>query len=386
MKSTRAVRALRFWPALLVGALGVGGVAYAKNRPVEARSSRVDMGAVERGAVGTGTIESEAQVNAAFTVSGRLTEVRVNEGDVVHAGDVLATLDPGEQDRQVSLARRNMDLVAASIERSDADIRRARATHQAAQQDLQRVDTLFASSAISPAERDAVHERAARAEAELAAANAARRQGEGGVVVAHENVRLQARRLEDTTIRSPVDGVVVRRFHEPGDVVTPGNVVLGLASTRKVWARVWMDETVLGDLREGQEAHITLRGDQSRPLRGRLDRVAQEADRQTHELLVDLELLERPSRLVFGQRVDAFVVLDVRPSALRVPQGACDVPAGRCLVSRTARVARADVRFGLVGNDFVEVLSGLKADDVVLSPKGEGAELGVGRRVAGAQP
>lgn len=385
MKTRPLTMLRRFWPLALLATVAGSGVAFAKTRPLEPRVSPVTAGPVERGALGTGTVESEAQVSAAFTVPGRITQVRVNEGDLVRAGDELATIDPGEQDRQVSLARRSVDLASASVVRSEAEIQRARTVLEAAQADVRRVDALFAASAVSAAERDAVHERADRAEAELAAAAASRRQGEGGVVVARENVRLHARRLEDATIRSPFDGVVVKRLHEPGDVVSPGSVVLVVASTRKVWARVWMDETVLHDLREGQEARVTLRGSGGNPLRGRLDRVGLEADRQTHELLVDVELVERPARLVFGQRVDAFVVLEGRARATRIPQGACEVAAGRCLVARDGRIAAADVRFGLAGNEWLEVTSGIAEGDLVLSPRLAGEKLTPGRRVDLAQ-
>ena len=380
MKTLARLR--RLWPLALLAALSAGGVAVAKTRPVAPRSSPVTAGPVERGAVGTGTLETEAQVSAAFTVAGRITAIRVNEGDVVRAGDVLASLDDGEQDQQLAVARRGVELASASLARSDADIARARTVLEAARTDVRRVDALFASSAVSAAERDAVHERADRAEAELAAATATRRQGEGGVVVARQTVRLNARRLDDTTLRSPFDGVVVKRLHEPGDVVSPGSVVLVVASTRKIWARVWMDETVLHELREGQEARVILRGGDGRIHRARLDRVGLEADRQTHELLVDVELVERPSRLVFGQRVDAFVVLETRPRATRVRQGACDVTASRCLVARHGRVEAADVSFGLTGNEWVEVTAGLAEGDVVLSPTVPGEALPLGRRVA----
>lgn len=375
-------RGRRLLPIAAAIVIAAGGLAFVRTRPVEAAVTQVDVGPVVREAIGTGTIESEAQVSAAFTIHGRITDVRVREGDLVHPGDVLAMLDPGEQDRQVSLARRNVDLAASAIERSEAEIARARVVLEAALADKRRIDALFASGAIAAAERDNVHERAARAESELAAASAARKQGTDGVAVARENVRLQARRAEDAVIRSTFEGVVVRRLHEPGDVVSPGAVVLVVASTRKVWARTWMDETVLHDLREGQEARVVLRGDAARPLRARVDRLAVEADRKTHELLVDLELLERPARLVFGQRADGFVTLEARPSAPRVPQGACDVSAGRCFVTRGDRVAHADVRFGLAGNDWVEVVSGVERGEEVLIPTPDGAGLPLGRRVA----
>src|SRR5690606_35633158 len=121
----------------------------------------------------------------------------------------------------------------------------------------------------------------------------------------------------------------------------------------------WVDESSLHDLHEGQEARVTFRSDPSRSLRARLDRVAVEADRQTHEVLVDLELVERPSRLVLGERADGAIVVERRDAVMRVRRGVCEAARGVCLVDRGGVVASVDVRFGLVGSEWIEVESGL---------------------------
>lgn len=378
--------ARRRFPLGVVALLGAGLAAFAALRPTPVEVARVEIGPVVREALGTGTIEAEAQLNLAFTIAGRVDELRVEEGDVVRTGEVLAVLDPDELSRQRSIAERNVDLAAGAARRSEAEVARMRVELEAATIEARRVDELHATGSVATAERDAVHERLRRAEADLATATAARRHSEAGVVVARETARLHERRIDDTRLTSPVDGVVVRKLREPGDAVAPGSPVVLVVPTEKIWARVWMDESTLQDLSEGQEARVVLRGAPQRSFRARVDRVGMEADRTTHELLVDLELIERPARLVFGQRVDAFVTLGARPSALRVPQGACDVSAGRCFVARDDRVARADVRFGLSGNDWIEVVSGVAGGEDVILPSPERRPWTVGRRVRRRQP
>lgn len=368
---------------LLLGAVAAGGVAFAQ-RPVDVRALSADRGAVERRAIGTGTLESEAQVSLAFTIPGRISEVLVHEGDNVHEGDVVARLDTAEHDRQLALAARGTEIAAAGATRSDAEIARAEAALEAARRDESRIRKLVHSGALATAELDASRDRVDRARAELDAAQASRRQGDGSIAAARATVALHAQRRDESVLRSPIDGVIVRRVHEPGDVVGPGAPLLVVASTRKIWARVWIDESSLHDVREGQQARVTLRSDPGHALRARLDRVAVEADRQTHEVLVDLELVERPGRLVLGERVDGAVVVERRDDVMRVPQGVCDVAAGRCLVDRGGHVAAADVRFGLVGNEWVEVLEGLTGDDVLLASPDGRLDLPLGRRHRGA--
>lgn len=365
----------------LAGILAVGGLVAFQRRPIDVSVQRVDVGDVVLDAAGTGTVESEAVVLVAFTVPGRLLTLAAGEGEVVHADQVVATLDVTGAERERKVAAASATLAAAAITRAEADIARAVAVQRTAGLDLTRVRTLEATGAVSRAELDAALERLARAEAELDAARAARSQGHGGVSVARETVALHERRLEDGVLRSPIDGVVLKRHHEPGDVVGAGAVVLTIASTRKVWARVWVDESALASLRPGADASVTLRGGDGRALAARVDRIAPEADRQTHEVLVDLELLVRPPGLVFGQRVDALITLDRRRQVARVLRAACDPKEGRCLVVRDGRLATVAVRPGLSGSEAVEVIDGLAAGDEIVDRRGfEGPPL-LGRAV-----
>lgn len=379
-------RLSRYWLLPLLVVLGGGAALAVRSRPVVLAAVPVEVGPVAREARGTGTIEAESQVSVAFTIAGRVARVSVEEGQRVREGDVLAVLDPEEQDRHLASARRSVELATTSLERAQADIERARITLDAAERERKRAETLFAAGVISEAARDEAVERAERALAEHKAAVAARHQGAGAVAVARATAAVQAQRTAEAEVRSPVDGVVVRKLHEPGDVVAPGTQVLVIASTRKIWARTWVDETAIHELREGQPARVLLRGAPSRAYPAEVDRVAVEADRQTHEVLVDLRLRELPERLVLGQRADGFITLQAVPSSLRIPAGACDVGRAECPVERDGEVAYVGVQLGVQGDDWIEVSSGLSRGDWVLLPGPGGEAPPPGRRVRRRAP
>lgn len=379
----RTLTLRRAAPFAAVVLLFLGGVAFVRNKPLVVTTVPVARGTVVRETRGAGTLESEAVVQMAFTLQGRIRELRVSEGSVVRAGDVLAVLDADEHQQQVQVAKRSVELASAGAEKSNAEVARAKAVLSAAELDHERVRALHASGAVAQAELDGVRERMARARAELAAAEAAVRQGASGVAVARETMQLQAQRSDETVLHSPLDGLVVRRLREPGDVVGPGQVVLVVASTKKIWARTWLDETVLHELAEGQPARVVLRGDPSRSYAARVDRLAVEADRNTHELLVDLELLERPTRIVFGQRLDGFVELERRDDVVRVPAGVCGNPADPtgCYVAREREAVRTEPTLGVIGREWVEVKQGLAVGDLVVVPPTDPAALRDGRRL-----
>lgn len=380
MSSASLTKLRRFAPYALLLLAAVGAAGFFRSRPVTVRTVAVDRGPVVREATGTGTLESEVVLEVAFTIPGRLAEVHFHEGDRVHAGDVLAVLDAEQESQRVAVARRNVALASHGVARSAADVRRAQATLDAATMDRRRTEQLFAGGATSAATVDAVRERFARAEADLAAATASRQQGTSSLSVARASLELDSSLADETVVRSPLDGIVVHRHLEPGAVLAQGEVVLTIASTELVWARVWLDETSLPELHEGQPAIVTFRGDDAHRFRARVDRIGVEADRETHEVLVDLELLERPARLVFGQRLDGFVELSRRDAVRRLPRGSCDEASGRCAIVQDGRIAETSVGFGMYGTQHVEVRSGLPADTRVILPPSDGSTLPIGRR------
>lgn len=212
--STKLVRRAAI-SAVVLAVVGGGGIAFAR-RPVDVRTQHVETGPVERLAVGTGTTESEAPVSLAFTIAGRISSLNVHEGDVVRAGDVVAKLDASEHERSLAVAARGIDVAAAAVTRNGAEVERASVVLDAAERDEARVARLFAGGAISQAELDVAHEPVARARADLDAARASKRQGTGNVAAAQANVALHAQRKDEGVLRSPVDGVVVRRRHDAG--------------------------------------------------------------------------------------------------------------------------------------------------------------------------
>lgn len=368
--------------AVVAAAAGV----MVRQRPVVVRAHVIQAGDVRREAFGTGTLESDATIVLAFTAPGRIVSLAVDEGEPVTDGGIVGSIDLASVAHERSVAAAGVSLATAAVVRADADIARATAAHQAAEVELTRARFLHDAGAVSRATLDAAQELADRTAAELGAARAARAQGQGSVAVARETVALHERRVDDAVLRSPVDGIVVRRHAEPGDVVGLGAPVLTIAATGTILARVWVDELHLSDLAEGQPAEVSLRGADRAPLPARVRRIAPEVDRQTHEVLVELELVGRPPRVAFGQRVDVRITLEARASVPRVPRSVCDLARGGCLVVREERIAEAPVTTGLVGTDHAEIASGLAVGDVVIDASALDDPAPVGRRARVGSP
>lgn len=150
----------------------------------------------------SGTIEAKDSVDLGFRQSGRVTDVLIEEGDEVVAGQPLARLDPVQQDQGLRVA--------------EASLAAASATEEQARQASERADAMLARG---------VGTRAARDDARQALSEAI-----GAVQRAESNVEQARRAVEDTVLRAPVNSVITQRDMAPGQIVGAAQSVVSLAN------------------------------------------------------------------------------------------------------------------------------------------------------------
>jgi len=361
-----------------------GALAYVRfARKVDVRAHRVERGDVTALVFGRGTVESRREAQLGFDLVGRVSDVLVDEGDAVVLGQTLAHLAPDQFEAELRTASSDKAAAQAATKRLDVDLRRAREALAYAESEERRMRGLAESDAIATRDLDLAVEQTSLARAGVDRAAAQRAEATRALATAggHETER------RVVTLRSalvaPFDGIVVRRFRDPGDVVTVGATVLRVVATDRLWARAWVDETTLRRLAAGQAVDVALPG---RTVMGRLDRIGREADRQTHEIAVEVALDEVPDRVALGQRADVWIEVDRRVGVVRIPTAFLrhDEDGGFCYVARSGAIAQVRVTTGVFGRDDVEIVSGLAPGDVVLDALEPGATLPVGRRFAAA--
>ncbi|MDP2316414.1 MAG: efflux RND transporter periplasmic adaptor subunit [Pseudomonadota bacterium] len=339
-------------------------VVAARSWPVEARVHRVEREAVVAEVLGVGGLESAREVRVSFEASGRVTSLAVEEGAVVAEGDVLGTIDVSDASRELAVAAAAEEGAEAAVGRARAELERARVAAVRAAAERARADTLVAGGVMHASDHEAAVEREQSGLAEVRAMESALLQAEQGREVAARTRAIRAAQVEDGQLVSPLAGLVVTRDVEAGQLVTPGTPAFTVVSTDEMRVRAWVDETALGRLAVGQPARVVFRSEEARSFPGRVERIGREVDRQTHELLVDVTVLELPTNFAVGQRADAWIEVG-RAEAASVPRGWCD---GECAVVEDGKAAPRAVTLGLAGRDRVAVVSGLDPGDLVLPP------------------
>lgn len=352
--------------------------------PVVVATHTVARGHVLAEVLGTGTLEARVSAIVGPKVSGLIVSIAADEGDHVKAGDTLIALEDTDVQQQVAVAEADVAAAVASVERLQADRRRAEAVLSQARLTHERQAQMAASNASSPQELDLAAEALAVAEAELARSIAAISEGRRRLTAAERTLDYQRARLHDTTIEAPFDALVVRRDRDAGDVVTAGSSVLQLVSLDEMWISAWVDETELARLGEQQPARVVFRSEPSVEYEGVVARVGREADRETREIVVDVRIERLPVNWAVGQRAEVYIHVDRREDVVIVPASLVLIRDGRSgvMVDDAGKARWREIPIGLRGRDVVEVTSGLAPGDVVVSPASPTAEpLRDGRRI-----
>lgn len=348
--------------------------------PVHVEVARIERGTVIQEAFGRGTIESQREAAVGFDLVGRLSEVLVDEGVRVSLGQELARLETSQAEADLRSAQTGISAARASLQRIAADEKRAQALLATAAREATRTQVLADAGAVSGQQRDEANDRLRVARAELDRVLAQRSEATRGIDVAKGGAEQRRAAMVRATLLAPFDGLVTRRLREPGDTVTIGSTVLRLVDTDLVYVNAAVDETMLPLLAIEQKAAIFFPGADA-PLPGHVTRISWEADRQTHELLIEVtpESLER--RIAIGQRADVRVEVGRREQVLRVPIRMVhhDDTGPFIYVDREGKIALVRPDFGLTGSDHVEVLRGLAEGDAVLSAPGAATALPLGR-------
>jgi HlyD family secretion protein len=202
------------------------------------------------------------------------------------------------------------------------------------------------------------------------------------LIVAQNTLDYNLARLEDTVIKAPFKGLMVRRDREPGDVVVPGSSIFLLISTEELWVRAWVDETDMAKLSPDQPARIVFRSEPGRPYPGKVVRLGRETDRETRQFVVDVEVRSLPGNWSVGQRAEVFIQSARKKDVLVVPSRLLlrDKAGIGVYVLSGGKASWRSLKTGLRGLEAVEVLEGLASGDTVITGVGS-QDLDDGRRV-----
>ena len=317
-----------------------------------------------------------AQTRAAVSakVAGRLATLSVDEGSEVRRGEVIARLE--NADYQAAVSEQQANLAVAEADRIEAVSERDQA-----RRDYLRIRDIRTSNPnlVSAQDEETAQSRLAQSEARVNAAGAR-------VDAARASLRFAEVNLENTYIRAPFSGTVLRKEAEVGEVVAPSvgggltrGAVVTMADLRTLEVEVDVNEAYIGRVQHGQPARITLDAYPDTAFRGRVRQVVPTADRQRATVQVKVSILDRDPRILpeMGARVDfvapapeASPVGGAAPAqTFRLPASAVRDQGGATVVwlIRGGKLEPRPVEAGPVSAGYREIRSGLTGGELVLT-------------------
>ena len=368
----------------LVLAIIVGGFVYQMRfAPVTVQGISPTRQTIRSEVMGTGTLEARVSTTISPKIAGRIGEVLVDQGDNVQQGQLLVRLDDEELQQLVEIAGANVEAANAALQRLMADKNRAIAVFEQSKRNHDRVQSLKEKNATTQEDVDRAVESLAVATADTTRAEAAITEGQKGLLAAEKTLEYHRARLADTIIKAPFGGLVVERQREAGDIAVPGSAILTLISTDVLWIRAWVDETEMSKLTVDQPARIVFRSQPERDFAGKVVRLAKQADRETREFVVDVQVSELPENWAVGQRAEVFIETDRQDEVLTLPLMTLnrrDEHDGVFVAEEGTARWRA-VSLGVRGREVVEVREGLSESEIVLLVPAGQPILTEGRRV-----
>jgi RND family efflux transporter MFP subunit len=290
----------------------------------------------------TGTVQAQTEINQAFRIDGRLIERTVDVGDSVKPGQLIARLDPQNEESGLQAAR-------AQLSAARAQLVEARNNHA-------RMRDLVVEDAVSRAQYE-------QAEALL-------RTAEAQVEAVQSQVNLAQNRLSYTRLVSDVSGVVTARGPQPGEVVSAGRMIIQVAREGARDAVFDVPGAVKDSVPKHPDIRVALSDDPQVTAAGRVREVSPRADPVTGTFAVRVRLIDPPPAMRLGSTVTGRMTLDAVPG-IEIPASALVRADGKTAVwvfdaaAGTVSLRNIDVRS--IDARSVQVASGLKPGDVVVT-------------------
>lgn len=336
--------------------------------PIPVEHYVVKKGSITAEIMGTGTLEARIKATISAKISGRLSEVLVDQGDHVTKGQLLATLDDGDLKEQVEVAKADVVATKASVDRAEAEVISAQAIAVNARALYNRRMSLTKDKITSEEDLDNATQQRNVAEAQLRRAELAKVEIERQVSKAEDSIRYYQEKLADTKIYAPFDGLIIQRDLDSGAVIVPGSSILQIISTDQMWISAWVDETEMASLTIGQPARVVFRSEPEKSYEGNVARISPLADRETREFIVDVIVKKLPKIWAVGQRAEVYIKTASKDNVLFVPQSAIVWQKGKTglFINNSGHAKWRNIELGLRGSESVEILKGLNENDIVI--------------------
>lgn len=258
----------RFLALLVVALLAVGGGTYWWLHRLPPLPAGI--------AYGNGRLEADP-IDISTKFAGRIAELRVDEGAMVTAGQVVAVMDTRDMAASLKKSEAQVEQAGKAIQEANANVDQMRTQVVLAEQEMERARSLLKNGFITKQLFDQRQQQLNGARAGELAATARVRQAESLLNAAEHDVELYKVNIADNTLVAPRDGRIEYRIANVGEVLPAGGKVFTMLDIGYVYMDIYLTTTTAGQVRVGTDARIVLDAYPDRPIPAKVTYIASQA-------------------------------------------------------------------------------------------------------------
>jgi RND family efflux transporter MFP subunit len=318
------------------------------------------------------------EIDVYAKVSGYIRQLNVDWGSHVRQGDVLAVLEVPELEQQIALDQAAVRRSESDLERSREELNRSQSAYEVAHITYTRLANVQKSQPelVAQEEIDVAKGKDLEASASVSAAKDALAAAEQALSVSKASLSKDQALFDYTRITAPFDGVVTRIDAYKGALLPAGTssnkgdlALCHLSQNNLLRLVIPVPERAVPDIRIGQSISVDVSA-LKKSFNGKIVRTSDQIDLETRTMHTEVQVPNPNYELVPGMYASVKLLLKTAENVLTLPIQAVrntgEGSANVLLVDSAGKVEPREVKLGLEGANWVEVVSGLQEDDVVI--------------------
>ena len=387
---------------VLISLLVVASLFGGKREFPEVNTTTAELNTIVERVSASGKIQPELEVSVSAEVSGQLIELPVKEGDVVAEGDLLAVINPDVYISARNRAQAAVNTTLSNLSSAKAMLASSESGYYVAEKSWDRNQILFKSGVVSQAEFDQSESAFNAAEANLVSAGESVKSAEYSILSAQASLQETLDNLSRTTLRAPQAGIVTALVKEVGESVqgngfVAGEVVMKISNLGLMEVDIEVNESDIVRVKIGNDAEIEVDAYLDETFKGHVSEIGNTAlnagvngfnlDQVTNfsvkvrispnsyeHLFNDSSKSQSPFRPGMSATVDLLtrnvkdvVSIPIQCVSTRKSEDSDDAELGVFLMGEGDEVVWGKVKTGIQDNFNIEIISGLKEGDVIVS-------------------
>jgi RND family efflux transporter MFP subunit len=356
--------------ALLVGCDNEDWNAEKILPPEEISEGTIQVSAVEvrRGdfyvpIIATGTILPQDESRLGSKIAGRIERITVDEGDYVTDDKEIVRFDRSD----IILNRR---MAVAELEMAEASLKEAKVNVANLKKEKDRLTSLYKRAVVSEKKYDDINASFSMAVARIDLVSAQ-------IERAKANIALVSQQLKDSVVTSPFSGIVVEKYVNEGEVVSPGTPLVWIMNIARVIAEVGISEVNITQLRKGIVADVSLDALPDYRFQGTISRINARIDPVNRNFTVEIDIPNDKRLIKPGMFVRVTLKTDIHKDVVLVPHKALVTDSeglDAVFVLKGEKVVSRPVIVGAFDSAMAEIKQGLHAEETVIVSGNYGLE------------